>query len=256
MNQHGKLEVTDGDGWRTEFWLNKHIVHVGSDPGNDVVLSLGRGAGVAPWHVQLIALPADSRYRLVNLGEVDVSLGAAGDRPLAPRSSVEIADGEYIRLGDFVLVLRCGEFAGLASPAGVAGEGGGPQVVGAESGSQVIGLRLSLPRTNLVPNYPVDGSVVVRNLGEKPGVQFTLVVEGLDPDCYEVGAGPLLFPNAEKEVFLRLYHPQRSIPLAGEHRLSVRVTAPEAYPGECAAVSQVVRILPFYKHKLRLVTTE
>jgi hypothetical protein len=255
MEQYGRLEVTDAEGWRTEFLLQKHIVHIGSDPGSDVVLSQGRGMGVAPRHVQLIALPAVPQvYRVVNLGDTDVLLGAAGDRLLTPRSSTELADGEHIRLGDFKLVLRCGE--GLAGFAPLPGELAAPRVVGAESSSQVIGLRLSLPQTYLAPGAPVEGAVLVRNLGDQRGVQFKLLVEGLDPDCYDVGAGPLLFPKAEKDVFLRLYHPQRSTPRAGEHSLSVRATAPDVYPGEFAAVSQTIRILPFYKHKLRLVTTE
>ncbi len=255
MEQHGKLEVTDAEGWRTEFLLKKHIVHIGSALGSDIVLSQGHGGGVAPRHVQLIALPAVPRtYRIVNLGDTDVALGAAGDRLLTPRSSTELADGEFIRLGDFVLVLRCGE--GLAGFVPPAGELAVPQVVNAESGSQVIGLRLSLPQTYLAPGVPVDGSVVVRNLGDQRGVQFKLAVEGLDPDCYDVGAGPLLFPNAEKDVFLRLYHPLRAVPPAGEHNLSVCATAPDVYPGERVVVSQTIRILPFYKHKLRLVTKE
>jgi hypothetical protein len=54
MSQFSKLEVIDKDGWRNEFRLEKTIVHIGSDPRNDIVLERGRGGNVAPLHAQLI----------------------------------------------------------------------------------------------------------------------------------------------------------------------------------------------------------
>jgi hypothetical protein len=243
-----QVEVVDRDGWRKAFPLEKHIVHIGSDPRNDIVLDSRRGAGVAARHLQLIALPANPGYRLVNLGDGDILLGESGERVLAPRSATDIADGAVLRVGDFTLLVCCGE-AALT----VAGDARPPGPMEAEASSQVIGLRLVLPQTHLKPGEPIDGAVVVRNLGDQPGVQFKLAVEGLHPDCYGIGAGPLLFPNAEKETLFRLSHPQSPCMPAGDHRFSVRATAPGAYPGESAVISQTIRMAPFYHHSLRLV---
>jgi hypothetical protein len=249
-----QVEVVDRDGWRKAFPLEKHIVHIGSDPRNDIVLDGRRGAGVAARHLQLIALPANPGYRLVNLGDGDILLGESGERVLAPRSATDIADGAYLRVGDFTLHFCCGE----GTPAGkaaavVVGDARPPGAMGTAASSQVIGLRLVLPQTQLKPGQPIDGAVVVGNLGDKPGVQFKLAVEGLHPDCYEIGAGPLLFPNAEKETFFRLSHPQSPCMSAGDHRFSIRATAPGAYPGESAVISQTIHMAPFYHHSLRLV---
>jgi hypothetical protein len=256
-----QVEVVDRDGWRKAFPLEKHIVHIGSDPRNDVVLDSRRGAGVAARHLQLIALPANlPGYRLVNLGDGDILLGESGERVLAPRSATDIADGAVLRVGDFTLLVCCGEAAaaGKAAAAGeaaatVVGDARPPGPLGAEASSQVIGLRLVLPQTHLKPGEPIDGAVVVRNLGDQPGVQFKLAVEGLHPDCYGIGAGPLLFPNAEKETFFRLSHPRSPCMSAGDHRFTVRATAPGAYPGESAVISQTIQMAPFYHHSLRLV---
>lgn len=261
MDQQNSLEITDKDGWRKVHSFQKRLVHIGSAPQNDIVLEGWRGGGVTSRHLQLIALPAgQGGYRLVNLGDTDVLLGAAGDQVLAPRSATNIADGEHIKLGDFALVLRAGQgFSGAVGGVSTAVASDRERFSGpasAEASSPVIGLELFLPQTQLGPDRPIDGAVIVRNLGDKPGVQFKLAVEGLHADCYAMGAGPLLFPNAEKEVSLRLSHPRGPRLLAGDHRFNVRATAPEAYPGESAAVSQVVHVLPFYKHGLRLVTTE
>jgi hypothetical protein len=42
--------------------------------------------------------------------------------------------------------------------------------------------------------------------------------------------------------------------VAGAQRISIHATAPDAYPGEIASVSQVIQIVPFFKHSIRLVS--
>jgi hypothetical protein len=251
------LEITDKDGWRREFPLQKSVTYIGSDPTSDIVLETWHGTGVAPRHVQIISLAAEGLgYRLVNLGDSDILLGASGERPVSPRSFSPMSDGERMRLGDFALVFHAGEVAptsvAAAMPAGrtVAA----PADTGRPQTSDVIGLKVSLPGVQLSPDRSLDGTVNVSNLGNRPGVQFKLVVEGLASDCYEIGPGPVLFPGAEKPVMFRLCHPCKPQPLAGEHRFSIRATAPDAYPGESAVVFQTVDILPFYSHRLRLVS--
>src|SRR5690606_37645038 len=118
--------------------------------------------------------------------------------------------------------------------------------ISAERTSAGIGVRLSLSHATLAPEVPLEGSIAVRNLGNEPGVQFRLEVAGLQPDCYDLGPGPILFPGVEKSVFIRLYHPLRPEPHAGRHIIQVRVTAPEAYPGESVLVSQEIDIVPYY----------
>ena len=258
MDQNISVVIRDKDGWRKVFPLQKRLIHIGSDIQNDVVLENWRGAGVAPRHLQLIAGDSDEEYRLVNLGDTDIRLGATGDRVLEPRSAANISTGEHIRVGDFSVLLNCDLLGGIADevPASDAGDRTrhpGP-ASSAQASSRVIGLELFLPKIELDPDHPIEGSVIVRNLGTQPAVQFKLAVEGLHPDCYDIGAGPLLFPNAEKEVYLRLFHPRGPNLLAGEHRFSVRAKAPEAYPEESVKVSKAIRVLPFHNHTVRLVT--
>jgi hypothetical protein len=264
MDAQNQVEITDKDGWRKAFPLQKPLIHIGSDSRNDIVLEASRGAGVAARHLQLIAVPGSRGYRAINLGDRDVSLGDSGSRFLLPRSAVDISDGEQLRLGEFSLVFRIGE-VGPERSVGVTGhEAVSRSVVGEaavagprrEKSSASIGLRLSLPQVALEPGSPLEGMIAVRNLGNEPGVQFRLEVEGLEPDCYEVGPGPILFPNVEKGVPLRLYHPRRSSLLAGRYQIQIRATAPEAYPEESVVISQEIQVLPFYSHVLRLVAID
>jgi hypothetical protein len=276
MNAGNKVEITDKDGWHKEFPLHRPLIHVGSDPRNDIVLETVRGAGVAARHLQLIAMPGGKSYRAINLDEGNVLLGEAGDRSLAPRSVIEIGDGECVRLGQFSLVFHLGEGTAAApqpepaqavpvavarpsavaaerrAPAAAAGRQAAAVTVDTEKASAAIGLRLSLPPAALDPECPLEGVVAVRNLGKEPGVQFKLKVEGLDPDCYEIGPGPILFPDVEKGVYLRLHHPRRPGLAAGRHEICICATAPDAYPGESVTVCREIEVLPYFKHALSL----
>lgn len=263
MNGQGTVEITDKEGWRKDFALSKSLVHIGSDPRNDVVLETWRGGGVSQRHLQLIAAPGqEQRYRAVNLGDSDVRLEGSGGRLLKPRSAVEIGDGERVRLGDFLLVFRLG--GPVAAPAArpaptreavAAGVAPAPARPSVEVASSVIGLTLSMPHTTLSPERPLDGSVSIQNLGDGPGVQFKLELTGLDADCYEIGPGPILFPGVAKDVRLRLHHPRGPGLPAGPHQIRIRATADE-YPGEVVSVVQEIQIQPFYSHDLHLVADD
>jgi hypothetical protein len=243
MSQFSKLEVIDKDGWRNEFRLEKTIVHIGSDPRNDIVLERGRGGNVAPLHAQLI-LSASQRApavkasgcQLVNLGDTDIRLGLSADQTLPPRAVISLTHGAAFKLGEFTLI-----FHGDESPSDVL-----------TSSDQRVGLSISLPRSQLEPNRTLDGVITVRNLGDRGGVQIELDLEGLEPDCYDLEPGPILSSGAEREVFFRLHHRGHKPP-AGDCPITIRASAPHAYPGDEVIVSQVVQVLPFYRHKLHLV---
>ena len=253
------LEVIDRQGWRRAYPLEKAIVHIGSAPSNDIVLEPERGAGVSSRHAQLIRM-GNAEYRLINLGDTEIILASVDDTPLAPLATVDLRPGTSLIIGDYTLIVGgsgAPDFSGMdASMPAATGYNDSALAAFGSYTSQLIGLRLTLKQTQLAPERPIEGAINVCNQGNRPSVQFDIQLENLDPAYYEVGPAPVLFPNVEKDVFLRIYHPQRSIPPAGEFHFSVRVTAPEAYPGESAVVSQVIHILPFYRHTLSLVLNE
>jgi hypothetical protein len=255
MSQFGRIEVADREGWRREHPLQKNIIHVGSDARNDIVLDTSHGSGVSPRHLQLIALDGQG-FRMVNIGSTDVSIGAVGERTIAPLGVLDIGSGERIKVGDFLLTLYAGPGGGGGGSPAVTATGISTAGGGGERNSGSIGLSVSFPNISLSPTRPIDGVVNVRNLGDKTGAQFRIEIEGLDPEFYEIGPGPILFPGAEKSVSMRIHHPRKADPPAGELRLRIRATAPTAYPGDSAQVTQTIRILPYHTYKLRLVIPE
>jgi pSer/pThr/pTyr-binding forkhead associated (FHA) protein len=230
------IVVTNQDGWRKEFLLESNLIYIGSALDNDIVLAMEQGRGVSPRHIQLIAMPGG--YRAVNLGETNI---LTGDQELEPRFAVDVADGTEFRVGDFGIIFHFDEVIGTSSV----------------TSTKAIGVGIALPRpVILIPEQPVEGSVLVRNAGTESGVQFMIQVEGLEETDYEIGPGPILFPNAEKAVFLRLHHPRRPTPPAGAHRIRIRASAPEAYPGQSAVESLEVEIRPYHQHTLHLLGEE
>lgn len=229
------LEVIDRDGWRRSFEVAKPLFHVGSDAKCDLVLPSTRGGGVAPRHLQFIEnTETGSGYRLVNLGESDILL-SGGTRTLSPLTVVEVLDGEQISVGDFTLIYHGNAHHERTQQ------------------SQAIEISLKLAQAELHPDNPIDGIINVANMGNVEGVQFTLEIEGLESDMYEVGPAPLLFPRARKNIPFRVYHPKDPRLPAGDHRFMIRAKAPEAYPGESAVISHTLRVIPFYKHSLNVI---
>jgi hypothetical protein len=266
MSDKGMVTITDGEGWRKTFPLQSQLIHIGSDAANDIVLDPGRGSGVAPRHLQLLALPTGA-YRAVNLSGSDIILGESGDQTFAPRSILDVGHGASLRLGDFLLAFGLeGEAVPElrqepvrsppvrpAPPRPVPLADGDGRTSSVEETGEAIGLRLVLPEPVLRPDRPLEGQVSVRNLGREPGVQFKLEVQGLEPDCYDIGPGPILFPNVQKSVFLRLQHPRRPSPPAGPLEIRIRASAPDFYPGGSVSVSQEIEVLPYLAHSMTLV---
>jgi hypothetical protein len=241
------IVVTDREGWRKEFPLAKSIIHVGSAPNNEIVLDAVRGQGVASRHVQIIATAQGAR--VVNIGNSAITIGATAQNTAQPLAVVDIPTGEVIHIGDYTLTIQ-------TNGNGVRGVSGASQSGPISTGGLgVIGLRTSFPKTQLWPDKPLEGTVLVRNLGDKSGAQFKLEIEGLEPSCLEIGPGPVLFPGAEKPLTLKLLHSKRCSPPAGDYRIQIRATAPTAYPDASSTVTQVIQIMPYYHYRLYLEET-
>jgi hypothetical protein len=205
VSQQTTIEVFDKDGWQRTYPLEKPIVYIGSDPGNDVVLEQEHGQGVAPLHAQLIgAVENGGGYRLINLADTEIWLDPEGDQTVPPRSAIDVAADATFILGQFTLVFK----GAVEVQRGVT----------AMSSGERIGLTLKLPQTRLAPGKWLEGVATVSNLSQQTGVQFEMALEGLPQECFDIEPGPLLSSGAEKDVIFRLYH-RNNQPLAGEHRI-------------------------------------
>lgn len=233
MNDGTRLEVITREGWRKEVPLAQTILYVGSHPSADVYLPAPE---VLPRHLQFVPSPTLLLgYRLINLsGAPSIVRSRSGaERPLPPRSTLEMIDGDSISLGGFQLTFR-----------------GGARV------SAKIEARLELASRRLELDRTLDGVVYIRNAGQAPGVQFNVEVQGIDPRFVRIGSGPMLYPGVERGLPFSITHPRSTTPAAGQHTLTFLVTAPVGYPGESATASEMITVAPFFDHRVRVLTLE
>lgn len=237
MTQESRIDVINQEGWRKEFTLRRSILYVGSQPGVDIFLPHPE---IAPRHLQFVPSSINRLgYRLINLSGVDVLVrprangGLNAPRVAPPRSSLEIADGDSIDLAGYSLVFQ-----------------GGAQT------SQVIQARVETISTRVDTDQPLEGAVIIKNAGDKAGVQFLVEIQGWDPKFLQIEPGPVLFPDVEKRCGFRLLHSRQALPVAGEQTVTFIVTAPADYPGESAVMAQVVTVAPFFAHKIRVIAID
>ncbi len=248
MNQFFEIKVTDRSGWGKTFSIeqDKSIVYIGADADNDIVLDSSRG--IAPRHAQLIWVSGQG-YRLVNLGTEgrEVRVNSSGAM-LSSHAFTDVVTGSSITMGDFTLTFQFGaNFHSYASSTAIS----------VSNTSRNIELKLSLPRTKLVPERELEGQVIVRNLGKVGGIQFKLDVSGMPSECYDDITGQILAPGTcGRPIPLRLRHTEKSMPPAGKYTLIVRASAQAAYPGEVVSVSHNIFILPYYQHTMRILRIE
>lgn len=247
MAQESRIEVINRLGWRKDFVMDKQIIQIGRDARNDLVLDDGFENGIAPRHAQLLPSATNRQgLRLVNLSDSDIYIYNQGGKQnlnpanlppasstITPRSSGEIGGGDMAKVGEFLLIFH-----------------------GGASYSEVVKLTVDLPTKLLSLDRPLTGVLNLHHVGNKAAVQFKIELEGLAPDSFEIGPGPVLFPNAEKQVSFRLMHSKQAYPPAGAHEITFHVTAPDAYPGERATVTAEIEIAPFYRHKTRVVVMD
>jgi hypothetical protein len=270
------LEVTDRDGWRKEFPLERRLVLVGSNPSNQIALAESRGQGVERLHLQLMLDENDPFHcKVLNTSSGALEINEGGEPVmLDPRKSRVVAMNTEIKVGEFRLQL-CGAGPGVPLAASN-GNGHRESSIHAPNSTPVagspfvepafvrqrlaappvfapgpVGLAVRLTQATLTRSQPAEAVVTISNRGDKTAVQFRLQVDGLPPESIEVPPLPLLFPGAEKTFGMTLSHPP-TVLRAGPHLLRFIAVAPDAYPGEQATVQQTVNVPAIYTHELSI----
>ncbi|MFN8494559.1 MAG: FHA domain-containing protein [Caldilineaceae bacterium] len=229
MAQAGQLEVrTLADTLIDSYALQGELAWIGSRPDNQIVLS---GENIAPRHAQLIPVVDKQGYLLVNQSQQTIEVRSARDEKpdkfLAYRENISLANHDIFVIGNFKLKLFDGDYK-----------------------SAVILVNVTLPGTQLLPTHELPGQVTVKYIGEKPDVAFKVELLGLDKANYKLDqTGATLSTKGDFSVGFKLIH-TKTAPLAGKHRITFLVTAPDAFPKEWASVSQLIDVAPYCDHIL------
>lgn len=224
-----EIKIIEPNGWSKSMRIDKALIRIGSGPGVEIQIP---SIQIAPLHLQLLNSPdLPSGCRALNLNAaVEVQRGKMSI-PLATYAKLDLRDGDEILVGEYRLSLSLPAAAALVRS------------------SRSIQASLAFPDSTLRPEAALVGTLLVRNSGSQPACQFEVTLSGLPDDCYQIDPIPLMYPGAQEEVHLRLYH-RRLYPPAGAQELIFTITAPDDYPGEELVISQSVYIMPVFAQEL------
>jgi hypothetical protein len=227
-----ELIITESHGWMKPMTLEKAIIRIGSASGNDIQLQSPK---IAPVHLQVLYSPdMPSVCRVLNLADGVLLKTRREKAKLISAGIHEISDGDEIVIDSYTLTFHLPLGASYLRK------------------SDVIEGSLSIPDAVLWPNSPLNCAVIVKNAGNQDACQFQITMSGLPEDCFQIDPVPLMYPGAQEEVRLQLYH-HTTYPEAGHHELEIHISSPEDYPGEEMVIKQGIYVAPLFKQSLELI---
>jgi hypothetical protein len=227
-----ELIMTDRSGWSKLLKVEKTLTRIGAAATNDIQL---KSKGIAPVHLQIIySTDLPSKCQLVNLAAEIIVHTDEGMYQLPRLSTIEIRNGDEIELGEYRIALKI--------------------PLGAEPllRSSVIDADLSFPDAVIRPDFSTIGHLTIKNIGSKSDCQFRVTLSGLPDDCYQIDPIPLMYPDAQEDVRVQLFH-RKHYPPVGFHELRFSITSPGYYPGEVMIIKQGVYVVPVFDQGLELV---
>ena len=225
------LKIIEANGWSKSVKLIKSITLVGSSAGCDIVLNSNQ---ITPVHAQILcSTDLPTGCRLVNFAAPIRIHSMGADLSIDPFSARDIQQEDELVLGDYRIVFDL------------------PLSTEFVQKTSSMEAALSFSNAVLRPEYPLEGKLVVKNLGKGGGTQVQVELKGLPPDCYLIDPIPLLYSGAQEEIRVRLFH-KTLYPEAGIQSIFLVVTAPNSYPGEELSIQQKIYVAPVFDQKLEV----
>ncbi len=224
-----KLNIVEENGWAKSITIRKTITRVGSASSNDVCLYSDQ---VAPLQLQILSSPdLPSSCRVVNLANELTIYHHGAPSALPTYCMVDMRDGDELEIGGFRLIFEL------------------PLASSILRTSSSMEAWITFPNAVLSVDYPLEGRLTIKNTGSQKNCQFRVTISGLPADCYQVDPIPLMYPGAQEEVRLRLFH-RTTHPEAGFRDVMAVINAPASYPGEELVIRQGVYITPVFEQEL------
>jgi|GEM_PF-1971140 len=226
-----EIKIVDINGWSKLFEVKKAITQLGSASTVDIQLLTN---SIAPLQLQILANPSlPTGCRIVNMSEMLEVRRNNSEFQLESHKFFDINSGDELQLGEYKLVFVL------------------PLTAVQQQASNIIGATIVFQDTILQPYLSLDGLLTIKNCGKKDACQFQVEIAGLPEDCCRIDPIPLLYPGAQEDVRIRLFH-KICYPQAGYQNLLISVKAPETYPGEAVVIRQGIYVAPVFSHTIEI----
>jgi len=226
------LKITDENGWSKSVKLTKAITLVGRAITCDIQLN---SIKIPLIQMQILcSTDLPTGCRLVNLSDSVVVSSNGVPATIDQFASYDVRHQDEMGLGDYHILFEL------------------PLSTNFVQKTSSMEAALSFSNAVLRPEFPLEGKLIVTNVGKRKETQFQVDLQGLPPDCYLIDPIPLLYPGAQEEIRLRLFH-KLLYPEVGIHPIFIIVTAPNSYPGEELSIAQNIYVLPVFNQKLEVL---
>jgi len=226
-----ELIITEQNGWKKSIKVQNALTRIGSAPASDIQLN---SPGINPVHLQLhYSEETPSTCKLLNLGSEITVLQSGVRSTVLSYLTTEINDADEVFLGDYTI-----QFKLLAASKSAS-----------ESGS--IKAVLAFADATLHAGSTCTGVLSIKNAGLQSACQFHVTLGGFPADCMRVDPVPLLYPGAQEDIKVELFH-RKLYPTAGVKELVVTISAPNSYPGEQVHIQQGIYVAPVFEQTLEL----
>lgn len=227
-----ELTIVEKNGWKKSVKFEKAIIRIGSDSANEVQLA---SPEISPVQLQLHYLKDNpSTCKVLNLGSDVVVWQNQSQAVLPPYAITPVSNGSEIVLGEYRIQFKL------------------PFAARTIADSRSIQASLHFPDATLSPDRKAVGILSLKNTGLESACQFEVVLQGLPADCMQVDPVPLLYPGAQEDVRVQLFH-RKLYPTAGAQELAIEVFSPASYPGEQVIIRQGIYVTPVLEHTVKII---
>lgn len=239
----GTLRLKLPSGERQEFPLEQPTLVIGRASDNALIVE---DSSVSRRHARLTV--DSGRLMVEDLGSANGTF--LGGRRLPPNTPSLVADGQTLRLGDVQIEYDAPpavEAASAFAPPPAVAAANAPSAAPA---GPAISAALTAPLPPVAPGALTTTTLTLHNRGAVVD-EFSLAVGGVPAEWVKFSQARVpLLPNAQQTVTLSVQPPRRPEAAAGEHRLTITVSAKEH--GTQLELAATLLVLPFHQVTLGL----
>ena len=154
-----KILVINESDWEKAYDFDKTIIRIGNQPSCDIQL---KGNGIQPLQLQLVRTAGKNTGYMMRIFADNVMI-SRGDQSFAGKkvAPYEVLDGDKVSFSSFRLVISLGDEQSKVRK------------------STHIEAEMNLTKRDLSPDSPINGILVLKNVGTEKPCQFRMHISGI-----------------------------------------------------------------------------
>ena len=220
-----KIRIFNESDWEKTYEFDKSIIRIGSQVSCDIQL---RDANIQPLMMQIVRIGgADDSYNIRFFADNIMLIRGNQNFMTDQISPYNLLDGDKITFSHYRLIFSVeNEKKRIRT-------------------SPHMKAEMFLSKRELLLGSPINGMVLLTNLGTEKPCQFRMQISGIPADCLHSAPLPYLYPGTSSTVAFIISHLQTR-PSPGFHTVSLTLSAENEYFGELLEFNQDIYVEPIF----------